>query len=681
MKSLEKIHWANPLDGPWPEVHVGGDLENAENEWLVSNELGVYSMSTVALMHTRRQHGMLVSHLDDESERYVILSHLEMILESEGRQYKLSTHQFPNIAPTLGYQHLEYFAQDPLPRWVYRFPNGVLERTLCLSPTEKALVISLTWTGKKPVRIMLRPLMPLRPAGELTAEHGAMLQTVTMRKNEVAVQPLLNVPELCFSHQGVFMGSPDWWRKFEYLDDRGRYEDFQEDMWSPGVFELTLTPRKSEYFVAALGQLPKAEPEKIVMESAQKSLATDPGSLDYPALRSLVVASKKFIYGGGKGVFAGFPWLAQWSRDELLALPGLYLAQGDLTSARRSYRRLLAQTKDGLLPRRSGFFKGQWEPCLDASLLLADVGQKIIDAHQSALTQEPEIAAELAAFTKEVLHGITSVFYRVLRGEGDLVSLNNDGLVEIQSELPLTWMDSVINGQVCTPRHGASVEFQAFWVRTCEVLQQLAAAEGLNELAKEAQDSMRAATDSFERFFWCDDTEYPFDCLGFLQNELTTGSGRYSAISAAIRPNALIALALCPRLFNSAQADEILARVEEVLLTEKGLRTLEPQDPQYIGNAGGTIEERRAASHQGSVWPHLLLYYVRARLRRRPEDAAWLGELIGAPMIGGRCLGQVSQIADGDSPHRLRGSPLYAMATVMLLEAFVVDLKQKLPSS
>jgi predicted glycogen debranching enzyme len=218
----DAVVWTSLTDGPWPAVSVEGELERAESEWLAANNLGAYSMSTVALMHTRRQHGLLVSHLAEDFRRHVVLSHLEMTLEVAGRTHKLSTHQFPNMAPTLGYRALENFTQDPLPRWVYRFPSGTIERTVSLVHDRQAVIVALTWSGKEKARLSLRPLMPMRPADELTYEHGGMLQKVTLKPGEVEVQPVAHLPPVVFGHNGVFMGYPDWWRKFEYLDDRGQ---------------------------------------------------------------------------------------------------------------------------------------------------------------------------------------------------------------------------------------------------------------------------------------------------------------------------------------------------------------------------------------------------------------------------------------------------------------------------
>ena len=42
-------------------VDVDGDLANARTEWLYTDCAGTYASSTVAFMHTRREHGLLVT--------------------------------------------------------------------------------------------------------------------------------------------------------------------------------------------------------------------------------------------------------------------------------------------------------------------------------------------------------------------------------------------------------------------------------------------------------------------------------------------------------------------------------------------------------------------------------------------------------------------------------------------
>lgn len=655
MKKPDEFAWEGPVDGPWPTAFVGGDFERAEAEWLLSNDLGAYAMSTVALMHTRRHHGMLVTPLSDASQRYVVLSHLEMTLQYAGRTYQLSTHQFPNVAPTLGYRHLESFAQDPLPRWVYRFPAGAVERTLSLAPHHRAVVIALTWTGKGPARLTLRPLMPMRPADEVSLEHGGMLQRVILRSGEVEVQPLPHLPPVIFRHSGIFMGSPDWWRKFEYLSDRGRYVDFQEDMWTPGLFEIEVQPRETTYLTVFVGEQPDASAPELVMRAAQDQLRRDPDPAYAPEVRALSVAAETFVLHGGKEIVAGYPWLDVWSRDTVLSLSGTYLARGDVERAKATFRELLGALDGGLLPRR---LSGQ-DPnkSADSTLWLFDVGEKI-RTH----------ALDDAAFTQELTEHLRGAFLRITEGPRDIMWLSTDGMLENGADYPLTWMDAVWTDRVHTPRWGLAIELQALFYRACSVMAQLSEAAGDTKLADKARAYKARLAASFASRFWCHETNFPFDCLSAHLDRTDAW------MDASVRPNALVALAVAPELFEPWQRQELLARVEEKLLTPQGVRTLDPTDPRYLGHAGGTIEERSAASHQGAVWPHLSLYYVRAALTEG-RDPDQLRELIREMLRGGIALGQVAQTADGDAPYRRRGSPAYAKATAMLLEALVFELE------
>ncbi|MET0410297.1 MAG: glycogen debranching enzyme N-terminal domain-containing protein, partial [Polyangiaceae bacterium] len=115
---------------PWPRIEISGSLERAEREWLHTNGAGAYAMSTLAVMHTRRYHGLLVAALDSPVRRYVIVSHADTAVTVGSRVYRLATHQFPGIAVTPGYRLLESFAQDPIPRWTFRLGDSLLERRL-----------------------------------------------------------------------------------------------------------------------------------------------------------------------------------------------------------------------------------------------------------------------------------------------------------------------------------------------------------------------------------------------------------------------------------------------------------------------------------------------------------------------------------------------------------------------
>ncbi len=644
----------------WPTVDTRGELEPAEGEWLHTNGAGAYSMSTLALMHTRRFHGLLVAALSPPLDRYVILSHAETTVEVGRRVYSLSTHQFPDIAPTPGYRLLEEFAQDPLPRWRYRFGNGHLDRTLALVRGRNALVLSYTWHGKSPVKLSVRPLLPMRPIHDLCSEQAGVAQKVTLRRGEVSVQPLNDVPPLVFGHTGMFMGSPDWWRRFEYPEDRRRDVHYQEDLWTPGTFEVVLTPGEPNYLTAALENSLSGNPADAMAHTRQMLLALDPGAEHPLEVRALSVAAEQFRVPECRrpGVIAGYPWLGMRSRDTLIALPGLYLVNGLVADAINVVRTTIKHRIDGLLTTHVGELGAEEEvACVDSSLWFFDAVRQL---RKHAL--DPEFVRE------ELFVVMRDVFERVHRSPHDLVWLDESGLLVLRSdEAPLTWMDSRARGSLVTPRHGMTVEMQALWSRGCDTLAEVAEELGEDELAARARAARDATRKAFAERFWCESTKYAFDLISDLDGRTDD----------SIRPNAVIALAVDPELFESWQAAAIVSQARERLLTPKGLRTLMPGHPEYVGYYEGGMEERRAAYHQGVVWGYLLGALARAAVRVSPNDFELqmdIREWVREAMKNGSVLGQIAQVASGDYPHDPGGCPAQAWSVAELLRTLKTEL-------
>jgi predicted glycogen debranching enzyme len=652
--------------GPWSSVQVDGELARAEREWLHTNGAGAYAMSTLALMHTRRHHGLLVASLDPPLGRHVILSHAETHVSVADRTFKLSTHQFPGVAPTPGYRHLKAFFQDPLPRWQYALGKGVLERTLALARGKNAVVFRYHWSGRTPARLSLMPLMPLRPAEHLAREHGGMVQTVTLRSGEVQIQPLLQLPPISFGHSGVFMGSPDWWRRFEYAEDLRRYSDFQEDMWTPGTFEITLEPDGVAHIVAAVGTLPSEAPEQIVEEARRHLLAQDPGAVHTDGARTLWVAADAFCHDAcqRRAVVAGYPWLRVPLRDWLIALPGLMLDRGRVEEAMRSLELVISLMQAGLLPAELGE-RGQRRPdrSPDSTLWLFQAARAL--AEKTGL-DHPFVRGPLYS-------ALVRAFVRLLgRRTHQRAWVTSEGLLAIDlGDAPGSWMDARALGKPVTPRNGLCIEHQALWFSATRVLGAWARYFGHESLAHVAERAGHAVRAGVRDYFWCNETDAPFDCLS------TTRSSAESWADASVRPNALIALALAPELFEQWQADAIVARAKSELLTPRGLRTLAPSERAFRGYYEGGLAERESALHQGTVWPFLLGFYVRAVRTQNPGDEDVRQELLRLvenASSPGPVIRQVAQIADGEEPHRVRGCPAQAWSVALLLHALEVDL-------
>ncbi len=661
-------HPRRAVEVPWSHLETHGELAPAEKEWLHTNGAGAYAMSTVAMMHTRRHHGAFVAALAPPLGRYVIVSHTEtnVTVEDDRRVYRLATHQFPNVAPTPGYRLLQSFAQDPLPRWIFRLGQHTLERTLCVARGKNAMVLGFTWRGKAAARVSLRPLMPLRPVDKLMVEHGAMNQVVMMRGGSVEVQPISALPPIAFRHDGVFMGSPDWWRRFEYLEDRHLGVAFQEDMWTPGVFELALEPNRTAYLLASVGGVPQASPADLVAEAREAILREDPGPARPSSVRYLFVAAEQFCADAVPApvILAGYPWHSVYARDLILSVVGLHLVRGRLDLARRAIETVVSQLRAGLLPETS-IVPGQKraKPVPDATLLLFELAREL----------RLRVPANDPLLQKTLYPALVRAFLRVRSRRKRFVWLSADGLVANGApSVALTWMDAHIGAEPITPRRGLAIELQALWSKGCETLAQLAHEYGHPRLATVAEEASRAARAAFRARFWCHETDYPYDVVSELRDHAESWA------DASIRPNAVIALAIDPELFDAWQARAILDRVRAELLTPHGLRTLSPNDARYVGNFTGTREEREMAYHQGSAWPYLLGFYARAVRAFAPEDPEVHEELravLESALENSALLGQVSQLADGDYPNKSRGAPAQAASTAELLRGLVLELR------
>ncbi|HEY5962074.1 MAG TPA: glycogen debranching enzyme N-terminal domain-containing protein, partial [Polyangiaceae bacterium] len=540
LDAYEKVLNRQAAD-PWPVVDTYGELNAAE--WIHTNGGGAYAMSTVPMMHTRRYHGILVAPLLPPLRRYVMLSHVELTLHANGKQHRLSTHQFPGLAPTPGYRLLRKFALDPIPHWTYRIGEHEFERDLCLARRRNICVMRFTWHGEEPATLYLRPLMPLRSIHDLMHEHGAMVQRVALRQREVEIQPNVDLPPLCFRHSGVFVGSPDWWRRFEYLEDRTRAAEFQEDMWTPGTFELVLLPGRPQFLVTAVGSLPVESARDIVDETCAELRALDIGEQRPLIVRQLTIAAEAFRVEAPSctGIIAGYPWFGVHIASTLASMAGLCLVTNHVPFAKRSLECIIRLQRVGLLPELISEVAHVRGPCSPfATLFLFEAVR--------ALVEKVSAADEFVRST--AYPALVRAFVRIRsKRRRTLVWMTADGLVANGvDDRPLTWMNGQSGNWIVTPRRGVAIEHQALWTRGCETLVGLASGYGHVRIAELAQSSVDEARAAFRRRFWCTDSDYPYDCIG-------EGNETDGLTDPSIRPNALIALAIDPKLFESWQAE------------------------------------------------------------------------------------------------------------------------------
>jgi predicted glycogen debranching enzyme len=402
-------------------------------------------------------------------------------------------------------------------------------------------------------------------------------------------------------------------------------------------------------------------------ETREALLAQDPGPSRSTRVRKLFIAAEQFCADAVPHpvILAGYPWHAVYTRDLVMSVIGLHLVRGRVDLARRALRTVLSELRFGLLPETL-LIPGakRAKPVPDATLLLFEVARELRE----------RIPASDPLLRDELYPALVRAFLRVRSRRKRFVWLSADGLVANgASSVALTWMDAHVGSELVTPRRGIAIELQAMWSKGAETLSSLANEYGDTRLADIAEQAALTARSAFRARFWCHETDYPYDVVSEARDSTEAWA------DPSIRPNALIALAIDPELFEPWQARRILDRVQSDLLTPHGIRSLSPSDSRYIGNFSGSSEEREMAYHQGSAWAHLLGFYVRAQLHFAPDDSELPGELralVEGASAGNSLLGQISQLADGESPYRTRGCPAQAASVAEVLRALVLDLNQ-----
>ena len=361
-----------------------------------------------------------------------------------------------------------------------------------------------------------------------------------------------------------------------------------------------------------------------------------------------------------KTVIAGYHWFADWGRDTMIALPGLTLATGRADVAKGILREFAKHVDQGMLPNR---FPDVGETpeynTVDATLWFFEAVRSFLEH-----TNDYDfVQTNLYAVLKDIIDWH-------VRGTRYQIHVDNDGLLYSgEPGVQLTWMDAKVGDWVVTPRNGKPVEIQVLWYNALRVMEELAA-KFKDAKAKKNYATMAEKTlVGFNEKFWNEDKGCLFDVIN--------GETR----DASIRPNQVIAISLKNSMLPKDKAASVLRVVERDLLTPRGLRTLSPNDPNYIGRYQGDPRHRDGAYHQGTVWPWLMGPYITAYIKTfgkragRKFATAWLEEF--QVHLHEACLGQVSEIFDGDAPHAPRGCVAQAWSVSELLKSAIATTTVK----
>jgi glycogen debranching enzyme len=218
-------------------------------------------------------------------------------------------------------------------------------------------------------------------------------------------------------------------------------------------------------------------------------------------------------------------------------------------------------------------------------------------------------------------------------------------------------MDAKVGEWVVTPRIGKPVEVNALWYNALRAMVDFSVQLDTSPAQYAALADWTEA--GFARF-WNEERGYCYDVI----------DGPHGA-DASLRPNQLLAVSLPHSALDPAQQRAVVDVCRDHLLTPHGLRSLAPDDPNYIGTYGGDRVQRDGAYHQGTVWAWLIGPFVSAHWRvYQDADLArsYLNPLLH--QLADHCVGSISEIFDGDDPFEPRGAVAQAWSVSEILRVW-----------
>jgi predicted glycogen debranching enzyme len=653
------------------------DFESsARREWLVANGIGGFACGTIAGINTRRYHGLLVASLNPPVQRTLLLAKLDVTATYRGRSYSLATNQFADgtISPR-GFVHLDSFALDgQLPVWTWLIGDALLEQRVWMAHGQNTTYIGFRLIrGSESVQLDVAPLCAYR---DFHSHHRGYRDTlVTAADGGIRVDAFFGaVPHRLLADRGAWQIAPQWYWNFKHPVESARGLDDLEDLVCPARLRVTLDPGIATTIIATC-ETTEPLPASVSLKAEQArqsdlvSTARSRGLLgaaaDDATVRQLVIAADQFIVGrqAGTTVIAGYPWFSDWGRDTMIALPGLTLATGRPEIAATIIRTFAQFVSDGMLPN---LFPDAGHPpeynTVDATLWYFVA----IDEYLRATNDR--------ALLEDLYPTLRSIVRWHQRGTRYSIQVDEaDGLLRAgEPGVQLTWMDAKIGDWVVTPRTGKPVEINALWFNVLMIMRDFATQLGDPQAAAEYETAARRCARSFRERFWFAQGGHLYDVVDGPQGN-----------DESLRPNQIFAVSLRHALLEGERARSVVDVCAKHLWTPVGLRSLAPQlvrggnavpqttEPRYAGAYVGGPRERDAIYHQGTVWSWLLGPFVCAHYRVYGDLAQARTYLDGIRShLRDACVGQISEIFDGDPPFTAAGCFAQAWGVAEILRAW-----------
>ena len=634
-------------------------------EWLVTNGIGGYASGTIAGVLTRRYHGLLMAALKPPLGRTLLVAKIDETAEYDGiypesgKFYPLYVNRWSDdTLESFGHDHLNRFhLEGTTPVWTYGIGNALLEKRIWMQPGANTTYMQYR---------LVRATGPLSLEAKAFVDYRDYHSTTIVQDWEAEIEAVPGglqiqifaeaTPFYLMSDRAVLIPQFDWYEDFYLKVEESRGQpDVEEDHIYAALIRVTLRPGESVTLVATTEAEASLDGNAAYAErQAYEQALLDKADLP-ESLHQLVLAADQFVVKrptaadeNGRSIIAGYHWFGDWGRDTMIALSGLTLSTNRPEVAAGILRTYAQFIDQGMIPNR--FPDAGERPeynTVDATLWYFEA----LRAYHAA-TKDDQLAQDLFPVLEEMIKWHQ-------RGTRYGIQMDaQDGLLYAgEPGSQLTWMDAKIDEWVVTSRIGKPVEVNALWYNALRIMGDFARLLGKPaDLYDASAEKVKAG---FGRFWYAK--------MGYCYDVVDGADGN----DGSLRPNQLLAVSLPHSPLTPDQQRSVVDACARHLLTAHGMRSLSPDDKNYIGQYSGDRYKRDGAYHQGTVWAWLIGPFVSAHLRVYQDNAqarSYLQPLMFHLADYG--VGSISEIFDGDAPFTPRGCIAQAWSVAELLRVW-----------
>ena len=654
--------------------------EGIKREWAVTNGIGGYAGSSMIGAHSRTHQGYLIASLHAPIERYLVFSKINETATVGTSTVSFETSQHCASGKTVyteGQKFLTSFIYDGSVHYTYETDNFSFEKHITLKRNANVCAVAYELTaGDSDCTFTLTPLFNYREHSESSTPDTLKFETFTEDRT------FYLVPEKNKDIAIRFQTSEGTFSERETVYDIDMQLQIEVDLETDGLdchycpvdlsIAVPANTTKKVSILCSIGDVNErpapvsgTEAFSILEENARchAELFEKAGYHDSFA-NQLVLASDQFLtYRESTKmmtVLAGLPWFTDWGRDTMIAFTGLTLCTKRFKEAEEILLTFARYIRHGIVPN---MFPDDNMPPLYNTV---DASLWYFYAVYQYLHYNP--AAEAEAFVKEqIFPHLKEIISAYEKGTDFSIYMEDDGLIHAGSGLDqITWMDVRVGDWVATPRHGKPVEINALWYNALRIMESLC--EKFDEDASAYRTRAEQVKESFNAKFWDSANQCLFDVVDGDEPD------------DHIRPNQVYAVSLPFSLLPEEQEKAVVALVEKELFVGCGLRSLAPDHPDYHGIYCGALAKRDTAYHQGTAWGFLLGGFFSAYMKvnhhssSAAANAVRMLEPVRKHLMDSGCIGSISEIFDGDTPHNPRGCYAQAWSVGEVLRCYCEDI-------